>query len=377
MKKVLIVSGSVFICLVVVLSAIFIPQYINRTGVFEEKEIRFTVFSDLHYYTDMYPVTTDHINDIFNRAQKDKSDFVIQCGDFFMKYSEAKPMINLYMQNIQDIPAYSIYGNHELENEGKMKDITPSLTNDNTVVWGTEDGKIDKDGKIGYYYFEKNGFRLVCVDSNYYYDESTKKWKHLDNGTFIAPEGTKKEHALGEQQLIWLDKVLMDAASRRIPCVVFSHISFSPSWHTDSCDAEEVREIFNKVNQKRPKTVLMAISGHYHNYNVSQDEDIVYLSLPTAMIVNEEQKPNYTDEHIFEFYKYDNNGYLLGIFERKISELFANHLWFAKEPLSATVTIRENGDVNIKGMQTDWMFSYAPESGKKPQIPSSEFSLEK
>ena len=376
MKKILKISIIFIISLAIISAAIFIPQYVNKVGVFKEKEIKFTVFSDLHYRTDMYPATVKDLETILNRAKKTESDFVIQCGDFCLEYSYAQGFLNEFLNNKQNLPVYSVYGNHELEKDGRMEHITANFTNDENVVWGTKNGKLAKDGKIGYYYFEKNGFRMICVDTNYYYSHGYEDWRHNEDDSYGPPNGVELYNGLGPVQLEWLENVLMDAAKKKIPCIVYSHTTFCPSWRSDSCDADKVREIFRKVNEERPKTILMALNGHYHSYNVAQVEDIVYLSVPAAINMYASSRPEYTDEHIYDFYKYDSLGYLEGVYDMKIKDIMGNEGWYAEDPLNAVVTVKENGDIEIEGIETGWMFDYAPEGRGNPVFPSSSFTLE-
>jgi DNA repair exonuclease SbcCD nuclease subunit len=92
-----------------------------------------------------------------DRARDDRVDFVLHAGDFSNDYQGSPELVKKYLNNEYDLSVYGVYGNHELEsNDNSMELVTPLLTNDTRVIWGTADGKLG-DGSIGYYYFEKKG----------------------------------------------------------------------------------------------------------------------------------------------------------------------------------------------------------------------------
>ena len=131
----------------------------------ENKKIKFALFADLHYGENIYLTSVSDLNEILDRANENNVDFIIHAGDFCNDYIGSPEITNRYLKNVYDIPAYGIYGNHELEKRATMQIVTP-LLNNREVVWGTPDGKIG-DGSIAYFYFDINGIRIVCTDTNY------------------------------------------------------------------------------------------------------------------------------------------------------------------------------------------------------------------
>ena len=190
--------------------------------------LSFLVFADLHYKKGMYAVKVQHLKQIMKRAHENNVDFVLHAGDFCNDYSGSPEIVKEYLKNEYDLSVYGVYGNHELEsNHNSMEAVTPLLTNDRHVVWGTEDGSI-QPGRIGYYWFEKKGCRIICADTNYSYNEKTQAWEHNRTASWGAPAGNRYPDSLGPEQLQWLESVLMDAAERKIPCVLVSHAGFTP-----------------------------------------------------------------------------------------------------------------------------------------------------
>ena len=220
--------------------------------------MKFLLFADLHYHPAAYASTVGNLETILKRAAEEQVDFVIHAGDFCNDYATCPQVIKAYVNNPYGLPVYGVYGNHELEwvthdrkgldKSNPMERVSPYLTNRvDEVVWGTSDGKIG-DGSIGYYYFDVKGFRIVCVDTNYSYNEERNEWMH--NQDYFAPKENIHGDCLGPVQLQWLEDVRTDAAHKGIPCVVVGHAGFSAHWNK-SWNHETVREIYARVNAIR------------------------------------------------------------------------------------------------------------------------------
>ena len=57
----------------------------------------------------------------------------------------------------------------------------------------------------------------------------------------------------------------------------------------------------------------------------------------------------------------------------------AKNTWFFREPLSAIVTVTENGEINIEGAKTSWVYDITPdwtESGMTPEIVDRRIKLD-
>ena len=177
-------------------------------------KIKFSVFADLHYKYRMYTASVEDLETILERANSNDVDFVIHCGDFCNDYIGSPELYNTYLNNKYGLKVYGIYGNHELESaNNSMEYVTPKLTNDDNVIWGTDDQKIG-DGNIGYYYFDKNGFRIICVDTNYSFNETKNSWEHNTTCSWGPPVGNIKVSSLAPIQFAWLENVLYNAAEK-------------------------------------------------------------------------------------------------------------------------------------------------------------------
>ena len=247
-----------------------------------------------------------------------------------------------------------------------MDKVTPTLTNRaNNVVWGTEDGKIG-DGSIGYYYFDnEKGFRLVCLDINYSWNTSKSIWEHNRENSYGPPSENINGDSLGPVQLSWLEDVLTDAAQKGISCIVTAHTSISGTLPTVSPDGEAIRAIFRKVNNIRPKTVVLVINGDLHRNQIAVVDGVVHFEVNTAnngyWRSNKEGTQHYTEDHTFEYVKYDDNGNPVSTEIVSLTELSGSpSTWYFANPLSATVKVTKSGIVEINGMDTDWIYGVEP-----------------
>lgn len=342
------------------------------------QSVTFELLADLHYKQGMYISSVADLQTILDRAQAAGADFVMQMGDFSNDWKGSPELTNAYLQNGYQLPVFGIYGNHELESSNSMEYVTPKLTNQ-TVVWGTSNGQVG-DGSIAYYYYDVNGFRIVCTDSNYSYNPTTKKWEHNYTGSYGAPSGNQREHSFGPDQLTWIEEVLTDAANKGMRCIFFSHASVCKSW-SPSPDTDTVQAIFAKVNDIQKGTVMMAVNGHLHKNHTTVENGVLYLDMNTVRngLWRQSSEQHYTNQ-TFEYVGYDNDGNVVGKQNMRVSMLSqANNTYFFEDAMSATVTITSTGRIIIKGMTTTWLGGVVPEnlgSGMEPVVSSGVWRID-
>ena len=335
------------------------------------EQVKFTLFSDFHYKPGMYPSTIADLRTIFQRAEDTNADFVLSAGDFSNDLAGSPELYNTFRQyTTKDgkvLPAYNVYGNHELEFGNSMDTVTWTLVNDeytdHTVVWGTADGSLRSD--IGYYYFETNGFRVIGLDSEHSYNPTTGQYEHNKASSSGPPSGNTKAGSLGPEQLSWLETVLLDAADKKIPCIVVAHDGFGPDWCDTSADAEAVRALYRKANDLTPGTVLMSINGHIHTDHQGWLDGVFYLDTNTVRNNwwQETAVDHYTDEHTFLYEEYDDAGNLVATYEKKYNELtMGAKTWFSEGPISCTVTVSRDGSICIDGLKFDWAYGVVPQT---------------
>ena len=384
------------------------PEFIYGDKV---NSITFTAYADLHYILNTYPATMSDVKQIFKRADDSNSAFIVSAGDMSNDIKGSPELINYFKGYVTEegelLKAYNVYGNHELEAGNSMADVTPTLTNDANAVWGTEDGKMDTS--IAYYYTDVNGFRLIGLDNNYDYNPNHYKnpdgsqgavvgWEHYLTGSYggtsAATNATRGFYegadavantsggSLGDVQKAWLEKVLLDAAEKDIPCIVVGHAGYSGlGFGGGSGDAADVRAIYKKANDANPGTVLMSINGHIHTNNQGWNDGVFYLDLNTVRNTwwQNASVAHYGANHTYEFENYDANGNYIGTTTKKLSDLgMAGKTWFSADPLSAVITLSDNGVIEIDGAESSWAYDVVPDlssapAGTEPRISSGLF----
>lgn len=338
-----------------------------NSGVFvgaDGASLTFTLFSDFHYKENMYSTTIADLRSILERADTSNSAFIMSGGDLCNDALGSPELFNTYLnyytQEGELLKAYNIYGNHELESTGNsMEVVTALLTNDSSVVWGTADGTYDSS--VAYYYFESNGFRIVCTDNNYSWNPTGGYWEHNRTKSYGAPSGNTNTYSLGPEQLAWLESVLTDAANQDIPCIIVEH-----STSTD------VSAICKKVNNINPGTVLMCISGHTHTDVQEFNDGVFHLVCNTTR--NGEWidggVAHYTDEHTFMYEQYDTEGNLIATYEKSLGSLKqGKNTWFFEDPLSAVITINEYGVIVVNGYESSWAYDIVPATAGGSCVP--------
>ena len=352
--------------------------------------VKFTLFADLHYIKEYYACTPKHLEMIIDRADASESEFMMQLGDFTNDIIGSREVVDMYLNNKYGLPAYGIYGNHELEcmHHGKadqdipetMIYVTPYLTNRaDEVHWGTPDGKPAPDGSIAYYWFEKGGFRFVCTDCGYSYNAATDEWEHNRN-LYVRTKGNSPTECVGAVQRAWMEEVLTDAAHKDIPCVVFSHPTFHSPWGGAAGDADLVCEVFNRVNEIRQGTVVAVINGHKHSDHAIIRDNIVFLDI--NVVINGLWKgtgePHYGEDLTFEYPMYDAEGNYVKTVEKQVCKLHAaEKTWFFKDPLSCVITVSDRGFVTVDGAETEWLGGVEPLTDKKPRISSRSYKIKR
>lgn len=336
--------------------------------------LKFLVFSDLHYKKMMYAASVEDLQKIIDRASEENVDFIVHGGDLCNDYLGSPEILQTLLQNKYDLPVYGVFGNHELESENNtMQVVIPKLTNC-SVCFGAED--------VGYWYTDLKGYRLIGLDTNYSYSDALQSWEHNRTASWGAPSGNRFSDSLGPEQLKWLEETIADAAQKGLKVITISHAGLSGTWVGDmhsglkevvkaSPDAPAVRGIFTKY----PGTVVLSINGHYHTDHFTVADGIAYFDVNTVQngFWAPREAHHYAPEHTFAFTDYDKHGNKLETREVPLAELVqATNTWFFAQPLSAVITIGDDGTLKIEGMKTSWKYGVLPDidnDGTKDEIP--------
>lgn len=338
--------------------------------------VAFGLFSDFHYKKGMYSATVDDLRSIFNRAKKVGAQFMVHCGDFCNDYKGSPEIVKEYLENNCSLPVYGAYGNHDLETaDNSMEYVTPLLTNDKNVTWGTPDGKIG-DGSIGYYYVDRCGYRLILTDTNYSFSPEKGVWEHNRTGSYCPPENNLFGYSLGTAQFVWLEELLIRSAREEKSCIIIGHGSFAGKFHSATPDAEAMRNLFARANAVRGGTVIMAVNGHFHTNHMEIVDDVLYVDMNSTRnaLWKADGAPHYKDGHTYEYADYDGKGNFIECYKRNLSELsMAQNTCVTSDPLSAVATISDDGKITIDGTESSWAYGVIPDggvSGTAPRVSS-------
>lgn len=332
--------------------------------------VKFLVFSDLHYNKKTFAVTIDHLNQILKRAAEEKVDFVIQCGDFCTDYSRSPELVKAYKNNKYNLPVYGIYGNHEMEGglDNTMQVITPTLCN-REVVFG-------KEGEP-FWYTDINGFRIIGLDTNYSFNPETKKWEHNLPNSYGAKAGNHPVATVYPEEFQWLDDILADAKQKGMKALAFSHHTPIKEWYEYPNNADEVKELYKKYSG----TLLMSINGDLHTDHFEVIDNVAYFDVNVALWADWITTPDapypYEASKTFEFLDFDQKGELVGRIQKPYNSLVKKSLYH-KNPLSAVVTVDEDGNIDIKGSASEYIDGIEPNrqiSGVKPYIPDRKTKI--
>ena len=273
------------------------------------QKVKFSVFANIHIHDHWAPDSIGRLNAILDRAKKENVDFVIHCGDFCTPpgYMEALDIYNSF-----ELPTYHVFGNHDFD----------QLPHEEVIkAYGMTKG---------YYYFDKNGFRFIVLDENYC---------HVDGEDIPYSAGNyfklgEYRDYISKEQIEWLEEVVM---SSPYPMVVFSHGSLQrEDVHGGAVrNREDVQNIFRKAH-KSGKRILMCINGHYHVDYMRIYEHVCYFDVNSATMYTLCGKHEPHNKFGEEFHKRHPG---------------SAHLVIYNEPLSAVVTLSDDGTIEIDGMK--------------------------
>ena len=298
----------------------------GKAGARPGGEVKFCAFADIHYYPKVFPHDTrEWLERILVRAEKAKADFIIQMGDFTHTPAACKDYVDFY--NNFHIKTYHTIGNHD--DDGNSNEATLAAY------------RLD----CGHYFFDRGGFRFIVTDTNHCFADG--KFMHYSNGNYYAihkKSGGSSISRVTPEQLEWLKATI---ESSPYPCIVTSHASYERE--DGSPDRAAVRQIFNDANAKHPGKVRLVINGHHHCDHVRILDNIVYLDLNSASYDWVNKHTAYPEED-----------------EKRWRH--ARHVIAWNDPVSAIITIGQNGHLKVEGQKSTFYLGITPEMAGLPPV---------
>lgn len=272
-------------------------------------EIKFGVFSDLHY--DHIPDGDKRIQYFIEQVNEEDLDFIIELGDFSYPIDDNL----ILLENIRklNVPLYCVIGNHDTDiYERKL--VMDFL-----------------DLKDSYYSFRTGDLKFIVLDSCFV--KTINGFKPYSKSNY--DKITESYPYVPDFEIEWLEKELEDDSKHYI---IFSHHSLENNFRERGiCNRKEIQSLIEKVNESN-KRVLLCMNGHDHGWAVKKIGKTFNYSL-NAM------------SYIWVGPQYEHFSYSQEIHKKYP---YLKDLVLYKQGLFAIVTISDNGDIKIKGMNGDY-----------------------
>ncbi len=204
--------------------------------------LRVGMITDVH--KDFFPYADEYLQKFITAATAAQVDFIIQIGDFAIPHFNNDHFLSIWDQF--EGPKYHVLGNHDMDNSSKADFLS--------FVNQTELG--------GYYSFDKGGFHIVVLDTNFIKQGNT--YTNYNNKNYASHPANEIGY-ISPEQLNWLKT---DLAKTDKPTVLFSHQHLNGS----AGNSNEIKAIIREENNKGKK-VIASFSGHNHqNWMVEVDK---------------------------------------------------------------------------------------------------------
>ena len=289
-----------------------------------KKSVTFLAFSDIHYFPGVFPHDShEWLERVLDRAERHNVDFVIHVGDLTHNPVKERDYVKLY--NDFKIPTYHTLGNHDTE----------CCTLAETLA----EYRMER----GYFHFDRNGFRFVVLDTNYFRD--AERFVHFEyaNHRKVPPS---QWWTCPEEQYEWLEETLMNSPC---PCVVFMHQSCERE-HYGMQDWKRMRGLFSMVNSQCRYKVRLVVNGHHHTDGLRFIDGVAYLDLNSAN------------------YKYYHEGHMLYPDAYRKTHTGASHVIAWEDPISAVISLDICGWMKIEGQKSSFFMGISPEmAGLSPR----------
>ncbi|RLL41120.1 phosphatase [Oceanobacillus piezotolerans] len=261
--------GLRFLVVLMIAVTCIIPTVTEAAKGKEQPEMEFGIMSDIQY-CDCEPLGTRYYRNSIEKLQeasktinKENVDFTIQTGDLIDRRLSSFATILPVFNTIKG-PKYHVLGNHDFP--------------------VTRDEVIDILGMPNQYYdFQYKNWRYIVLDTNdlslYANPEDSEKYQQAKE-MYIALKEAGASNAkpwnggISEEQLTWLEEVLVKAEKRNERVIVFAHHPVYPEKEYNVWNDKEVRETLESH-----RNVAAYFNGHNHAGNYGLHNGIHYVNL--------------------------------------------------------------------------------------------------
>lgn len=270
------------------------------------QQIRFAVFTDLHH--DHIPDGYQRLENFISKVSHEDVDFIMQLGDFCNPKEENKCLLDILETTGK--PCYHVIGNHDSDVSTK-EEAMAFLGMDNS-----------------YYSFRYREVKFIILDTCFIQnDHGCEPYSKTNYGS------TKGLYPMiPQEQLNWLEKQLSEDCPY---FVVFSHHSLENEFGKRGVhNRNEVQGLINKANNSEKK-VLLCINGHDHGDSIKKLGETYYFGLNSMS------------------YIWFGHGYRQFSNSDEIHRQYPllKDIVMYEDGAYAIITIKENGDFEIEGME--------------------------
>lgn len=268
--------------------------------------IKFAVFTDLHH--DVIPDGLERLNSFITRAREAEVDFIIELGDFCHPCHKNEELLSIF--NDFEKPHHHVIGNHD----------TDLYTKKDVLNWlGMEHS---------YYSFECGNIKFIVLDVAFIRYGNEFEVYHKRN--YEVADGIYP--SIPDFELIWLQREISESL---LPIVIFSHHSLENSFRKRGVsNREEVQSIINQATANGKK-ILLCVNGHDHTDSIEKINKTYYFTLNAIS------------------YKWFGPEFEHFCYSSEIHEKYPSlkDIVLHSEPLSAIISIDEQYNIEIQGME--------------------------
>lgn len=267
----------------------------------------FLAFADLHHYPgEFYDDKEERWEKILRRSIRENAEFIVGLGDYVHEPEKNGALARRMASSPKDL--YCCLGNHDTEHSPLEYALALYRMPHN------------------YYHFDRSGYRFIVLDANY----------SLIDGEYLHYNPDVPRHKPGvipPEQLAWLEQAIDTSEA---PCILICHHSIERP--DGILNRQEVWEVIDAANAKRPHAVMLYINGHHHRDHCTVMNGVCCLDLNSAA------------------YQYINPP-----FPRYSPEVLALAHGMAytmnfSEPLSALITLVGDTKIHIRGLTGEFLF---------------------
>lgn len=190
--------------------------------------------------------------------------FIVNLGDLIDRdFKSYQPVMDIL--NTSGLRVYHCTGNHDYNVESDYRDKIP----------------VPGYSETGYYSFSLKGYRLIFLNGNEISTYASNNEQIINEAENLIQK-LKNEGSInaidwnggiGQGQLEWLDKQLVDAKANNEHVLIFCHFPVAPE---DIHNLLNYREVLSHIENN--KTIAAWINGHNHAGNFALLNGIYYLT---------------------------------------------------------------------------------------------------